>query len=41
MIGALGPKGWAALRGRTSRQISAKSVTNALNRYNTLLGYTN
>jgi glucose/mannose transport system substrate-binding protein len=42
MIGALGPKGWAALwRPNSQARWSSKAVTNALNRYNTLLGYTN
>ena len=42
MIGTLGPRGWAALwtPNSTSRWAS-KKVTTALNRYNTLLGYTN
>ncbi len=42
MIGALGPKGWSALwRPNSQARWSSKAVTNALNRYNTLLGYTN
>jgi glucose/mannose transport system substrate-binding protein len=42
MIGALGPKGWAALwKPNSSGKWASKAVTNALNRYNTLLGYTN
>jgi glucose/mannose transport system substrate-binding protein len=42
MIGVLGPKGWSALwaPGSASRWQS-KAVTTALNRYRTLLGYTN
>ena len=42
MIGTLGPKGWAALwQPNSAKRWASKSVTNALNRYNTLLGYTN
>lgn len=42
MIGALGPKGWAALwTPNSSKRWAAKGVTTALNRYNTLLGFTN
>ena len=42
MIGALGPKGWAALwTPNSAGKWASKSVTNALNRYNQLLGYTN
>ena len=42
MIGALGPNGWAALwKPNSASRWASKSVTNALNRYNTLLGYTN
>jgi len=42
MIGALGPKGWAALwTPGSSARWSSKAVTNALNRYATLLEYTN
>jgi glucose/mannose transport system substrate-binding protein len=42
MIGSLGPKGWAALwTPNSGARWASKSVTNALNRYNTLLGYTN
>lgn len=42
MIGTLGPKGWAALwTPNASKRWSSKTVTTALNRYDTLLGYTN
>jgi glucose/mannose transport system substrate-binding protein len=42
MIGALGPSGWSALwKANSQGKWAAKGVTNALNRYNTLLGYTN
>jgi glucose/mannose transport system substrate-binding protein len=42
MIGVLGPSGWAALwKPNSQGKWAARSVTNALNRYNTLLGYTN
>jgi glucose/mannose transport system substrate-binding protein len=42
MIGTLGPRGWAALwRPGSASKWSAKNVTNSLNRYNTVLGYTN
>ncbi|HEU0304807.1 MAG TPA: extracellular solute-binding protein, partial [Gaiellaceae bacterium] len=42
MIGVLGPKGWAALwKANSQARWASKSVTTALNRYNTLLGYTN
>jgi glucose/mannose transport system substrate-binding protein len=42
MIGTLGPKGWASLWTKnSSKRWASKPVTTALNRYNTLLGYTN
>jgi glucose/mannose transport system substrate-binding protein len=42
MIGALGPGGWAALwKPNSSAKWASSSVTTALNRYATLLGYTN
>jgi glucose/mannose transport system substrate-binding protein len=42
MIGTLGTRGWAALwRPGSASRWASKGVTNALNRYNTLLGYTN
>jgi glucose/mannose transport system substrate-binding protein len=42
MVGTLGPKGWANLwKANSAKAWGSKSVTNALNRYNTLLGYTN
>jgi len=42
MIGALGTKGWSALwKPNSQGKWAAKNVTTALNRYNTLLGYTN
>jgi glucose/mannose transport system substrate-binding protein len=42
MISTLGPKGWAALWApNSSSKWASKSVTTAVNRYNTLLGYTN
>lgn len=42
MIGALGPKGWAALwKSKSASRWAGKGVTTALNRYDTLLGYTN
>ena len=42
MIGALGPSGWAALwKPNSQAKWASKAVTNALTRYNTLLGYTN
>jgi glucose/mannose transport system substrate-binding protein len=42
MIGALGPKNWAALwKPGSAGKWASKSVTAALNRYATLLGYTN
>ena len=42
MIGTLGPARWAALwKPNSSSKWSSSAVTNALNRYNTLLGYTN
>jgi glucose/mannose transport system substrate-binding protein len=42
MIGALGPKGWAALwKPNSQARWSSKSMTAALNRFNTVLGYTN
>jgi glucose/mannose transport system substrate-binding protein len=42
MIGALGPNGWAALwKPNSQGKWSSKGVTAALNRYNTVLGYTN
>jgi glucose/mannose transport system substrate-binding protein len=42
MIGALGPKGWAALwQPNSSNLWASKGVTNALNRFATVLGYTN
>jgi glucose/mannose transport system substrate-binding protein len=42
MIGALGPGGWAGLwKPNSSAKWASSSVTTALNRYATLLGYTN
>ena len=42
MIGALGPGGWSALwKANTQGRWASKSVTAALTRFNTLLGYTN
>ena len=42
MIGTLGPRGWAALwTPNSASRWASKGVTTALNRYNTLLGYTN
>ncbi|MGH3078110.1 MAG: ABC transporter substrate-binding protein [Gaiellaceae bacterium] len=42
MIGALGPKGWAALwRPGSASKWSARNVTAALNRYNAVLEFTN
>jgi glucose/mannose transport system substrate-binding protein len=42
MIGVLGPKGWAALwQPNSSNRWASKGVTTALNRFATLLGYTN
>jgi glucose/mannose transport system substrate-binding protein len=42
MIATLGPRGWAALwKPNSASRWASKSVTSALNRYNTVLGYTN
>jgi glucose/mannose transport system substrate-binding protein len=42
MIGTIGPRAWAALwTPNSASRWSSKSVTNALNRFNALLGYTN
>jgi len=42
MIGTLGPKGWAALwKPNSESRWASSGVKTALNRYNTLLGYTN
>ena len=42
MIGTLGPSGWAALwKSNSQKRWASKAVTSALNRYATLLGYTN
>ena len=42
MIATLGPRGWAALwKPNSASRWASKSVTNALNRYNTVLGFTN
>jgi glucose/mannose transport system substrate-binding protein len=42
MIGSLGPKGWAALwKPNSQGRWSSKAVTSSLNRFNTLLGFTN
>jgi glucose/mannose transport system substrate-binding protein len=42
MIATLGPSGWAALwKNNSQGKWAAKNVTNALNRFNTVLGFTN
>ena len=42
MIGVVGPQGWAALwKPNSASRWQSKSITTALNRYNTLLGFTN
>ena len=42
MISTLGPKGWAALwTPNSSKRWASKGVTTALNRYKTVLGFTN